>query len=163
MLLIRAGSARSRRRPVSPANGLHRHGSLSLSLNTARLHTGMSGASADCYDAKWHMHCTPQQTRGIHPMLGWCWLSVGDAGQHHPSIGSTYHTFTRYILPCKDKKQHLLICEVSRYCILALHGYNTVNSTHSAHLVFFDICDKKYFQRLRSILTQLNLYQSCSR
>ena len=30
----------------------------------------------------------PQQTRGIEPMLGWCWAAVEDGGQHQPTIGT---------------------------------------------------------------------------
>ena len=68
-----------------------------------------------------------QQTRGIGPMLGWCWPSSTTLAQHQPNISPmprvcwvyTWHDWCSF-LPHEPKRQYLFTLQVRRYCLLAL-------------------------------------------
>ena len=69
-----------------------------------------------------------------YKILAACWLNVGPAVNQPTSriictrINIRIHsTNVEKTLLCETKRQYLLTCKVSRYCILALHGITGVH------------------------------------
>ena len=56
-----------------------------------------------------------------YSIRGWTRLPHSPPGED-AALSHHYQTFYRSALLCKTKRQYLLNCKVSKYCLLALHG-----------------------------------------